>query len=156
MKLYRARWQIELLFKRLKTGLHLYLVPVQVWERARAYVHLCLLVWALQEQETQALSWLLTALLQEPEVGPAVERAEAETEPAGWVLSQGKLARSTLETQRTMLRGSWTQQRVRDCLPALQRYLVSRHRSKRPSQYAEVQHWLRQQLATPEQQVALA
>ena len=54
VKLYRVRWQIELLFKRLKQGLQLHLLPVKLWERAQAYVHLCLIVWSLQEQEAQA------------------------------------------------------------------------------------------------------
>ena len=62
VKLSRARWQIELFFKRLKQGLHLHLLPVQLWERAQAYVHLCLLVWALQEQETQDLREMLSGL----------------------------------------------------------------------------------------------
>ncbi len=156
VKLYHARWQIELLFKRLKTGLHLYLVPVQVWERARAYVHLCLLVWAFQEQEAQALWEILAPLLNEPQVGEAAEPAEEEAEPSGWVISHWGLAQSTLETQRVMLRGSWTRQRLRECLPTLQRYLLSRRRAKRPSQEAEVQHWLLRQLDLPQKEVHAA
>jgi hypothetical protein len=45
---------------------------------------------------------------------------------------------------------------VRDCLPALQRYLVSRQRAKRPSQETEVQHWLLQQLALPQKEALIA
>src|SRR5712691_484139 len=56
VKLYRVRWQIELVFKRIKQGLHLHLLPVKRWERAQTYVHSCLIVCALQQQEAQALS----------------------------------------------------------------------------------------------------
>lgn len=152
VKLYRARWQIELLFKRLKNGLSLHLVPVKVWERARAYVHLCLIVWALQEQEAQLLSEMLAGLMNEPQVAEAMEPTEEVAEPSVWVLSHWGLAASVLETLRTMLRGSWTQQRLRMCLPQLQRYLLSRRRDKRPSQEAEVQGWLLQMLALPEKE----
>ena len=48
VKRSRARWQIEGFFKRLKHGLLLHLVPVTLWERAQADVHLCLSVWWLQ------------------------------------------------------------------------------------------------------------
>lgn len=146
VKLYRARWQIELLFKRLKQGLLLYLVPVKVWERAKAYVHLCLIVWALQEQEAQTIKQMLTALMSEPEAGETMEAAEEEPEPSPRVLSHWGLATCALGMLQTMLHGSWTQQRLRACLPQLQRYLLSRRRDKRPSQEAEIQHWLPQML----------
>src|SRR6266568_3033486 len=156
VKLYRARWQIELLFKRLKQGLQLHLLPVKLWERAQAYVQLCLIVWALQEQEAQALSELLAGLLSEPEVGPLEEPVEDEPEHPIWLISHGGLARCELETLRTLLRGSWTRQRLRDCLPALQRYLISRQRAKRPSQETEVQHWFLQQLGLPPKEALIA
>ena len=59
VKLYRARWQIELFFKRLKQGLLLHWVPVKPWKRAQTYVHLCVIVWWLQEQNAQDLGEML-------------------------------------------------------------------------------------------------
>ena len=156
VKLYRARWQIELLFKRLKQGLQLHLLPVKLWERAQAYVQLCLIVWSLQEQEAQALSELLAGLLNEPEVDQQDEPVEDEPEQPSWVISHWGLARCELETLQTLLRGSWTRQRLRDCLPALQRYLVSRQREKRLSQETEVQHWLLQHLGLPAKEALIA
>ena len=79
-----------------------------------------------------------------------------EPEQPIWVISHGGLARCELETLQTLLRGSWTRQRLRDCLPALQRYLVSRPREKRLSQETQVQHWLLQQLALPEKEALIA
>jgi hypothetical protein len=156
VKLYRARWQIEVLFKRLKQGLHLHLLSVKQWERAQAYVHLCLIVWFLQEHEAQELSGVLSGLLIEPEVGPVQEPDEPDQPTPGWVISHWGLARCELETLRALLRGSWTRQRVRDCLPEVRRYLVSRHRDKRLSQETEVHHWLLQQLARPQRGAAAA
>jgi hypothetical protein len=140
VKLYRARWQIELFFKRLKQGLLLHWVPIKEWSRAQAYVHLCLIVWALQEQNAEELGGMLAGLLTEPEVGGLEEPRESE-EPT-WVICHWRLAQCELETLQTLLRGSWTRQRQRDCLPDLQRYLVSRDRQKRRSQEMEVQGWL--------------
>lgn len=155
VKLYRARWQIELFFKRLKQGLDLHLLPVQVWERAQGYVHLCLLVWALQEHEAGELSELLSGLLSEPEVNSEQEPADLspEREAPTWVISHGGVAWCELATLRVLLLGSWTRQRIRDCLPDMRRYLVSRHRPKRLSQETEVQAWLLQRVSTLERKV---
>lgn len=154
VKLYRARWQIELFFKRLKQGLHLHLLPVKRWERARAYVHLSLIVWSLQEQEAQELSQELSGLLIEPAIGPLQEREEQE-QPT-WVISHWGLACCELETLCTLLRGSWTRQRLRNCLPDLRRSLVSRQRYRRLSQETEVQQLLLQRLAMPEKEAIAA
>jgi hypothetical protein len=81
----RTQWRIELFFKRLKQGLHLHLLPVRLWKRARASVHLSLIVWSLQEQEAQDLSEALSGLLCEPEVGPLLEQEEQQQRT--WVIS---------------------------------------------------------------------
>jgi Transposase DDE domain len=148
VKLYRARWQIELFFKRIKQGLRLHLLPIKLWERAQTYVHLSLIVWSLQEHEAQELSEMLSGLLVEPTVG-SLQEHEEQKEQSTWVISHWGLACCELETLRTSLRGSWTRQRLHDCLPSLQRYLVSRQRCRRPSQETEVQQWLLQRLAMP-------
>ena len=97
-----------------------------------------------------------SGLLIEPEVGPVQEPDEPGQPAPRWVISHWGLARCEVETLRTLLRGSWTRQRVHDCLPQLRRYLVSRPRDKRLSQETEVQHWLRQQLALPQKEAAVA
>ena len=153
VKLYRARWQIELFFKRLKQGLQLHQLPMKVGERAQVYVQLCVLLWALQEQEVQQLTEDLRGLLVEPAVGSWQEPAELEPEAAGWVISHWGLARCALSTLRTLLRGSWSQQRLRDCLPDLRRYLLSRDRPMRRSQETEMHHWLLLRLSLPQKEV---
>ena len=146
VKLYRARWQIELVFKRLKQGLQLHFLQLKLWKRARIYLHLCLIVWCLQEQEAQSLYEQLTALLPEPEVGTWFEPAEeGEQEPTG-VISRWGLMQCELDTILTLLHGSWSREHLQACLPLLERYLVSKPRKKRPSQDAQMQAWLSRRL----------
>lgn len=148
IKLYRARWQIELLFKRLKQGLQVHVVPLKLWERARVYTQLCLIVWCLHEQQEQTLSEQLTTLLQEPSVGREVATSQEEQEPPIWAISHWGLMQTTLQTLRNLLYGSWSERRLQDCLPQLQRYLVTRARTGRGFQETQVRCWLLQHLGS--------
>lgn len=147
VKLYRARWQIELVFKRLKQGLHLHLLPGKCWERARMYVQLCLILWSLQEQESQQIYEQLVDLLREPEVGKLLEQAQEEQQEPKWVISRWGLMRCQVDALRTLFHGSWPPERLLHCLPDLRRYLVTRQRKKRVSQDPQVRAWLLQRLA---------
>jgi len=152
VRLYRARWQIELFFKRLKNGLKLYLLPMKQWERAQTYVQLCVLAWALQEQDQQCWREELMEVTQEPDV-PMEAESEQEEEKAPWVASSWKLAQLGLLTLRTQLVGSWTRARIKECEAELARYLGSRDRRRRPSQQAQVHEWLPDLLLAPQMQV---
>lgn len=48
--LYRARWQIELFFKRLKQALHLHQLRLTDWARVSCVGQLHLIGWWLQEE----------------------------------------------------------------------------------------------------------
>ena len=61
--LYRARWQIELFFKRLKQCLRLHQLRFQEWERVSCVVQLNLIGWWLQEEEAQWMREILTSAL---------------------------------------------------------------------------------------------
>jgi DDE family transposase len=148
VKLYRARWQIELVFKRLKQGLLLHVLPMKIWERAKIYLHLCLIVWSLQEQEVQVLSEQLAGLLQEPVVGEALPETEEEDLEPQWVLSHWQLMRTQLDRLRMLLHGTWSSRRWQDCLPLLLRYFASRRRPKRVSQETEVLAWLQKRASS--------
>lgn len=147
--LYRARWQIELFFKRLKQCLHLHQLRHQDWERASTVVQLYLIVWWLQEQEAQWMREVLTSVL-EPLAEDVCEVSEGEGEenqriPAEeeqeWVLSSWTLAHMCGEQVRTMLRGAWSRRRMQECQHALQRYVRS-HRRKRGHRESEQRAWL--------------
>jgi len=50
LEMYRARWQVELLFKRIKQSFKVLELPAASLTHAKAMVHLWLLLWALTEQ----------------------------------------------------------------------------------------------------------
>jgi hypothetical protein len=144
--LYRARWQIELLFKRIKQCLRLHQLRLKDWQRVSCVLHLNLIGWWLQEQEAHWLRELLTHVLQPPQ-GPIRQLAEPEqegeeeAEESDWVLSSWTVAHFCCEEVRTMLRGAWTRKRKQECEPALRRYVLSR---KRPRGHRETEQrtWL--------------
>ena len=143
--LYRARWHIELFFKRLKQCLQLHQLRHQDWERASSVVQLYLLVWWLQEQEAQWMREVLTSVL-EPLAEDVCEGSESEgegepEEEQDWVLSSWTLAHMCAEQVRTMVRGAWSRRRMQECQHALRRYVRS-HRRKRGHLESEQRAWL--------------
>lgn|SRR5215212_6637386 len=132
LRLYQARWQVELLFKRLKQLLRV--AALRCHERAavEATVRALLVAWALQEQVVSELRAQLPTGSHDPR------------QPA----SSWLLAGLSVQTLREQVRGSWTLVRVRECLPRLVRFLVSNPR-KRRQQEAEVRIWLEQRLRLP-------
>ena len=128
--LYRARWQVELLFKRMKQLLRLGQIRSTSTAGATATIRALLVAWLLQEQESAALRARL------PQLAPPSTVTAAE--PA--VISSWTLTVLGLETLRQQVVGSWSAARVRACLPRLVRFLTSR--SQRPHQETEVRAWL--------------
>ena len=129
LRLYRARWQIELLFKRLKQLLRVATLRCQDTEAVQATVRVLLIAWALQEH----LAGQLRAEL------PSGSH-DAHHSLSSWVLAAVSVA-----TLRVQVRGHWTLVRVRECLPRLMRFLVSSPR-KRRQQEADIREWLEQRL----------
>lgn len=94
--LYRARWQIEVFFKRLKQCLRLHHLVLKDWGRVSCVVQLNLIVWWLQEQEAQWMREVLTSIL-EPLTADVHEMSEleehqGEQEATDWILSSWTLA----------------------------------------------------------------
>ena len=144
--LYRARWQIELLFKRIKQCLRLHRLVLKDWERVSCVLHLNLIAWWLQEQEAEFLRELLTQVLsptqgQIRELYEPEQEDEEESEESQWVISSWTVAHFCCEEVRTMLRGAWTRRRKQECEPALRRYVLSRKR-KRGHRETEQRAWL--------------
>lgn len=128
--LYRARWQVELLFKRMKQLLRLGQLQSTSTAGATASIRALLVAWLLQEQESAALRGLL------PHLAPPLTETTAEAA----VISSWTLTVLGLETLRQQVVGSWSAARVRECLPRLLRFLSSR--PHRPHQETEVRAWL--------------
>ena len=127
LRLYQARWQVELLFKRLKQLLRV--ADLRCHERAavEATVRALLVAWALQEQVTAEVRALLPSGARNPQ-HPA----------SSWLLAGLSVA-----TLRVQVRGNWTVSRIRACLPRLVRFLISSPR-KRRQQEADIRQWLEQ------------
>lgn len=131
--LYRARWQVELLFKRLKQLLRLGRIRATSQAGAVATIRALLVAWLLQEKTSRALHALLPRL--NPPPGDLNNLAPTTTVVSTWTLTV-----LSLETLRQQIVGHWTEARVRDCLPRLRRFLVSR--TRRPHQEAAVRDFL--------------
>jgi hypothetical protein len=139
VRVYQARWQIELVFKRIKQLLRVASIRAKGQAAIEATIRALLIAWALQE----AVAADLRAHL------PTNTRPGAQP-PSSWLL-----ATLSVQTLRQQVRGSWTETRLRACLPQLVRFLVSNAR-KRRQQEAEIRRWLedRFRAAQPLQEAA--
>lgn len=122
LQLYRARWQIELLFKRMKTLLQMHVLRLHQVSRAKVLAHLLLIGWALSEQEAH---WIREQL---DELAAPIE-PEGEQLPAP-VLSSWTLGALEIASLKRIVWGGWSRARVQVCLPWLLRYLCSRRRKR--------------------------
>jgi len=132
VKLYRARWQIEVLYKRIKQVLGLHCLSARSVATAEATVRAVMVAWALQAEEAAQVRTLLTKVARMPAAG----RAEAEGVVSSW--GETVLCVATLRQQ---VLGQWTAARVRACLPRLVRFLVSSPR-RRVHQETALRRWL--------------
>jgi hypothetical protein len=126
LRLDRARWQIELVFKRMKQILKLSQLRSKAQVSIEACVRALLIAWALQEQEVSHIRTRLNELLR------------AEPRPIStWLTTKFSLA-----LLRQQVVGTWSQQRWESCLPLLIRFMTSRHRSDRQHLEENVRAWL--------------
>ena len=124
LALYRARWQIELVFKRLKQLMRLGLVRCRNEISCQATILSWLLAWTFQEQQMQPIRQSLQAtatVLQEALVSPTPDARPEEHTCAP--LSSWRLAALGVQTLRMLVQGTWTLSRLQECLPLLQRFL---------------------------------
>jgi hypothetical protein len=132
--LYRARWQVELLFKRMKQLLQLRRIRATSQAGAEATIRALLVAWLVHEQTSRELH----ALLERHSQVPGELDSLVPTTPA--VVSSWTVTVLGLETLRQQVVGTWTEARLRECLPRLRRFLVSR--SRRTHQESEVRAFL--------------
>jgi hypothetical protein len=132
LALYRARWQTELVYKRMKQVLRLNQLRGVRPETNEASILALLVAWALHEQEAQqararlaeaAACWQAeSSLAAQPPAQAAQEGPSADSgqEPpvSSWLLTA-----VCLQTLRAVVQGYWSLERLRACLPELQRFL---------------------------------
>lgn len=126
LRLYRVRWQIELVFKRLKSILHLAQLRAVSPKGVEASVLALLVAWVLQEKEAALLREQLKRLGQ----------AEQQI-PSSWSLTV-----LSVDVVRQQVRGNWGQARLLSCAAQLERFLSSRVRRDRQHQESSVRAWL--------------
>lgn len=101
---------------------------------AEATIRALLIAWLLQEQTSRELHALLACL------NPAPRDMDNVGQTTTAVVSSWTMTVLSLETLRQQVVGHWSEARVRDCLPRLRRFLVSR--SRRPHQETDVRAFL--------------
>jgi hypothetical protein len=125
LRLYRARWQVELVFKRMKQLLRLNQIRSTHHTSVEATVRALLIAWVLQEGAMAEIrAHLPTGALTVPR--PV----------SSWLLTG-----LGLDTLRQQVQGTWSQARLRVCLPRLRRFLVLTPR-RREHQETAVRTWL--------------
>jgi hypothetical protein len=131
LTIYRARWQVELVFKKMKQLLRLNQIRSTHLASVEATVRALLVAWALHEDTTTQLRTLLraTPLLKMPVV-------------SSWLLSA-----LGLDTLRQQVQGSWSAARLQTCLPRVRRFVCTRPR-RRVHQESTVRVWLEQRAPT--------
>ena len=139
LSLYRARWQIELLFKRIKQLLDQHVMRAKTEETARATVAAILVSWVLQQGVAAEMRSVLTEVSHETEVLYDQEKKEEERVMKG--VSEWMLQKVSSDLFRQQVQGPLTRQRILLCLPKLQRHLRISPR-KRTHQWQWVTHWL--------------
>src|SRR5215471_5657152 len=122
---YRARWQVELVFKKMKQLLRLNQIRSKDRTSVEATVRALVIAWALHESTTTWLRTLLTATA-----------ASESVVVSSWLVSG-----LGLETLRQQVQGRWSEARLQACLPRLHRFLCSRLR-RRGHQESTVRTWL--------------
>jgi hypothetical protein len=135
LRLYRVRWQIELLFKRIKQMLKMHQIQCKRPDSVQATVRALLVAWVLQEQQAAQLRTTLEQLVCAALTGQLLD--PQPTRP----VSSWSVAKLCLQTLRQQVLGHWSMARLRACLPRLQRFLTSKRR-QRGHQETDVRHWL--------------
>lgn len=141
LRLYQARWHIELLFKRIKQLLKRQSLRCRTIATAKPTITLLLLGWALLEQESAAVRLSMRDAMHGAQQGKLIIAASWWQEDLDDPLSEWMLVEACFDLLCQQIRGSYTASRFRACLPRLQRFLGSGHR-KRPHLYTQVSHWL--------------
>jgi len=125
LRLYRARWQVELVFKRMKQLLRLNHIRSKHHTSVEATVRALLIAWALQEGAMATIRAHLPA-----------GTPTAPTPVSSWFLTG-----LGLDTLRQQVQGTWSQARLQACLPRLHRFVVLSPR-RREHQETQVRAWL--------------
>lgn len=137
LSLYRARWQIEMLFKRIKQFMDAHILNVKTEETAKATVAAILVSWVLQQEVAQEMRSILTEVEKELEVA----EGEGDEKYVAQIISEWMVQKASVDLFRQQVQGSLTREKVLLCLPKLKRHMREWPR-KRAHQWQRVTQWL--------------
>jgi hypothetical protein len=123
LQLYRARWQIELLFKRMKQMMDMHVIRSKTPQGCESSLLAWFIIWVLQEQEVQEARTILQQVHQCLD-SPVLDMPEGELSP--WLFTS-----ICFQTILVTIQGHWTRSRLDLCLPYLQRFLYGSPRRRR-------------------------
>jgi hypothetical protein len=137
LSLYRARWQVELVIKRMKQVLKLAQLRGQTALTNEATILALLVCWALQQQEAASARALLQQAAEAVQelTAPATQRVEplsspTPQEPPEAPVSSWLLTSLCVQTLRVVVQGYWTPARLLACLPSLHRFVCGSPRQR--------------------------
>jgi Transposase DDE domain len=139
LSLYRARWQIEIFFKRIKQLLKKHILRAQTEKTAKATIASILVSWVLQDELACEMRTLLEGMYKEME--EREEKEKKEEEKVEQVLSEWVLQKVSMNLFIQNVQGPLTRQRTLECLPKLKRHLGDSPR-KRTHQWQRVMKML--------------
>jgi hypothetical protein len=161
-RLYRARWHIELVFKRIKQLLKQQHVRCTTAATAVPAIIVLLLGWALVEEESTTVRQAIREAMQcQEQAQEDCSCPQEHTKDEGWPderdgpLSEWMLAEISVDLVCQQIRGQYTAARYHACLPRLPRFRGSGHR-QRPHRYSQVCRWLDTPMISLEEQVRSA
>lgn len=129
--LYRARWQVELVIKRMKQVLKLAHLRGQTASTNEATILALLLAWALLQEEIQYARHLLTEAAEQWALSLCVISGSSPFAACSLpTVSSWSVTALCVQTLRLLVQGCWTFAHLRRCLPDLQRFLCSRRRQR--------------------------
>jgi hypothetical protein len=141
LRLYRARWQVELVIKRMKQVLKLAQLRSKTPQSNEATLFALLLCWVLQQGQVDEARQVIRQTI-------AMLNA-SETVPAPTTASSWAMHTLSIQTWRVSVQGYWTQDRLRECWSHLIRFISSR-RKQREHQESVVRRMLCRQFGLDE------
>jgi hypothetical protein len=124
LSLYRARWQIELVIKRMKQVLKLAQLRGKTALTNEATILALLLAWSLLQPEVAYARHVLAHVVQQwPTAKPEALSTQTATTLSSWTITA-----LCVQTLRQVVQGYWTFARLQACWPFLLRSLSHRRR----------------------------
>ena len=143
LSLYRARWHIELLFKRIKQLLNQHRLRAETEETALATVSAIVVSWVMQQEVACEMRNLLSELYTqlEEEKNAMSEQSSQPLDEEEGAISEWQVHTWSVDLFRQQVQGAWTRKRLLSCLPLLKRHFGERRR-KRPHRWQQAYCWL--------------